>query len=124
MEIKNKNPKTDWKVGDEAYMFVYSDELVRGHITNIIGNTCTVTSICYKFDKKMDELFRSNEDAYASAQDYGDALTEKYKNEIHNLKDLLQFALRVPVAPCEEYTDDSAIKAFRERAHELTSIEL
>lgn len=124
MEIKNKNPKTDWKVGDEAYMFVYSDELVRGHITNIIGNTCTVTSLCYKFDKKMDELFRSNEEAYASAQDYGDTLKEKYKSEIHNLKDLLQFALSTPMAQCEEYTNEHAAKAFRERAFELLGIEL
>lgn len=127
MRIKNKNPKTDWSVGDKVYMFMpYAEPPVpvAGHITNISGDAYHVSSLCYNGDRTVDELFVSVDDAIQAADENAAELTEKYKTEIKTVEDLLRFALRVPVAPCEEYTNESASMAFKEKAFELLGIKL
>lgn len=120
MNIKNKNPKTDWQVGDDTVVFVPGGQTSHGTVMEIEQDMYTVrTPSMLRHTLPCDELFRSEEEADACAKAFGNRASEYYKSNIHNLKDLLKFALDMPLC-----TDGQAAKAFKERTQELLGIEL
>lgn len=120
MNIKNTNPKTDWQVGDDTVIFVSGGDTSHGTVMEIGNDMYTVrTPSMLRHIVPCDELFRSEEEAIACAEAFGNRASEYYKLNIHNLRDLLKFALDMPLG-----TDDQAAKAFKERTQELLGIEL
>ena len=75
------------------------------------------------FGASVDNIFSTKEDAIAAYKRKSEENVAKYKKEIKNLNDLLEF----PLNHClngSEYTDYDAIQAYKTKAFELTGIVL
>ncbi len=75
------------------------------------------------FGASINNIFSTKEDAIAAYKRKSKENIAKYKAEIKNLNDLLEF----PLNHCfcgEEYTDYDAIRAYKTKAFELTGIVL
>lgn len=121
---------TKHKIGDIVY--------VNGQWN--VAEKCQITEICSDSDEKEfyrvqsiddvgtfgardDNTFDSKEDAIAAFKNESMRHIAKYKTEIKDLKDLLEF----PLNHCfngEEYADYDAMEAYKIRAKELTGLTL
>lgn len=124
MPIINKKPDTNWKIGDTAYIIAPYIGIIACRITDITDKLYHVSSPFYNADLPACRMFRTVEEIENAQKESNDRQTERYKKEIDSVEDLLRFALKVPVAYCEEYTNENAIRAFKEKALELLNIRL
>ena len=121
----------DYKIGDVVYVNSFWNVAERCKIVSDKErkkNGDEAYSVCSlkmggSFGASVDNIFSTKEDALAAYKRKSEEIVAKYKKEIKNLNDLLEF----PLNHClngSEYTDDDAIQAYKAKALELTGIVL
>lgn len=124
MVIKNPNPRTNWKPGDVAYIFVNGD-LQKGRVTYVQDNTreCRVQTAIDNNWRPMDELFETYDDALITQLQSEERLAARYESEIDTVEDLLYFALEHDMST-KKATAKCARRVFKNRVLKLLGIEL
>lgn len=134
MSVKNKkNPRTNWKVGEKAYLEDTWSGLVRAAVVTFIETHKTgfPSAVLEYADVNYGTTCRPFSMLFDSEQDCLDALASEskdkiklYESEIRTVEDLIRFAWNHHVSPGELRDDHDAQTAYKNRANDLLGIEL
>lgn len=125
VEDLNKN---DIKLGDKVWFCenIWSARIVYGIIEDIKdeyilvhGKSYDNNSFTGKLHKMFNDVFKTKEQCLQAIKTKNDLIIAAYKEEITDIKSLINFPLEHNVGQCEEYTDYETIRAYKERAAEL-----
>lgn len=117
-----------WKENDKAFIVwvsAYDTSVKEVTLESIKNHTA-----CCKIENGMKKqcllsaLFETQKEAIRALQNMHQEKINKYKSEIHNVEELIQFSFKHTVSLAEEYTDWEARQAYIERTQELTGLSL
>lgn len=119
--------KNDVKIGDKIWFQEnWTDRITYGIVAKISDDGVRLdgvmrdnNSFIGQSGTTWDNAYRTKNDAIKGVNEKDNALVAEYKALMPDIKGLVQFALNHNTHQCEEYTDECAIRAYKERAKEL-----
>lgn len=119
--------KNEIKIGDKIWFQEHwTDRIIYGIVTEISDEGVRLDGVS-RDDKSFigssgatwKNAYKTEDEAIRSVHEKDDRLIAEYKVMMPDIKGLVQFALDHNTHFCEEYTDECAIRAYKERAKEL-----
>ena len=124
--IVNPRPKTDWKVGDTAYLYSnWARLILKGTVTKELACGPEVRLSPFTTKEVMaNRLFETRAEAIAGYERSVELQTQEYLRQIPDVAGLIKFATLHCIAATHESTDWLARKIYLAKAKELLGVDI
>lgn len=124
--IVNPRPKTDWKVGDTAYLYSnWARKILKVTVTKELAGGPEVRLDPYRTkDVLANRLFETRAEAISGYERSVELQTQEYLRQIQDVAGLIRFATLHCIAKTHESTDWLARKIYLEKATELLGVDI